>query len=69
MSQRWGFRSLVKIGTQSGQSADVRPDKSRGSTALTEGSYVQYRFGRGYGDKWQAGRIWKITDGRIFIEL
>lgn len=69
MSQRWGFRSLVKIGTGSGQSADVRPDKSRGSLEMKEGDYVQFRFGRGYGEKWQSGRIWKITDGRIFIEL
>ena len=69
MNQRWGVRSPVKIGTGSGQAADVRPDKSRGSVELQEGAYVQFRFGRGYGDQWQSGKIWKIAGGRIFIEL
>jgi hypothetical protein len=61
---------LVKIGTGSGQVACVRPDKSLGSESITEGSYVQFRFGRGYGDKWERGKVWKIADdGRVFIDL
>ncbi len=66
---RYGEHRLVKIGTLSGQAAWVRPHKARGSKELVEGSYVEVRFGRAYGDKWQGPlKVWKATEGRLFLE-
>ena len=66
---RYGENRAVKVGTLSGQMAWVRPLKDRGSFDLIEGSYVEIRFGRGYGEKWQGPlKIWKATDERLFLE-